>query len=420
MLVKRALALLVVALALPYACAPIYRFPPARPFAGARLFNPYDQLRGTWQRANLHAHGRAWFGITNGRQTDAEVVRAYRALGYSVAGVSDYFHIAAHDGVPTLPLYEHGLNVGKHHQVAIGARQVVWFDLPFWQGASQKQYVINRVRSATALVALAHPSIMPLGYSASDLSQLTGYELFELVNGHFTTQNLWDAALSSGRPVWAIADDDTHDVTDPDRMAVAWSMIDAASPSSDDVIGALRDGRAFAVSKTSGEPDGTDATLVGVTVRHEVVTVTCSAPAELMFVGQGGRVLQTTSGATTASRAFTSGDTYIRTVIRTPHTVMYLNPVVRYQRHLEAPVATVDTAKTWTMRAAVVAGCAGLLLFAWRRPGGSDAARASDRSSLRRASSFLLVFVVAASAAVPAPDVERRPRELPQAAFLQN
>src|SRR5688572_7838581 len=135
---------LALAVVLPYARGPVYRFPAPVPFAGATLLNPYAAPGATWQRANLHAHGRAWSGLTNGRrQSDEEIVRAYRSFGYSVAGVSDYHHIAAFDGVATLPIYEHGYNIGKRHQLAIGAREVSWFDFPLGQTRSHQQFVID-------------------------------------------------------------------------------------------------------------------------------------------------------------------------------------------------------------------------------------------------------------------------------------
>src|SRR3954470_13978528 len=138
-------AVVVAALALaPYAWGPVYRFPESFPFSGTHLWNPYESLAGTWQRANLHAHGRAWSGLTTGEQSDEAVAQRYSELGYSVPGVSDYQHIAAFDGVDTMPLYEHGFNAGKNHQLAIGAHAVEWFDFPLWQSISNQQYVIDR------------------------------------------------------------------------------------------------------------------------------------------------------------------------------------------------------------------------------------------------------------------------------------
>src|SRR5262249_22227640 len=154
----------------------------------------------------------------------------YRQLGYSVAGVSDYQRIAAFHGVDTLPLYEHGFNIGKNHQLAIGARAVDWFDFPLWQGTRHQQYVIDRVKRKGELVSLNHPNARD-AYDANAMHALTGYDLIEVVNGPFIAEDIWDAALSSGHPVWAVANDDTHDVDDRRRIAMGWNMIDAPSPS---------------------------------------------------------------------------------------------------------------------------------------------------------------------------------------------
>src|SRR5262249_15512465 len=148
---KVVLALAVVLFAGPYAWGPIYEFPEPVPFSGAALYNPYKSAHDRWQRANFHAHGRAWVGLTNGAQSDAEVAHRYRDMGYDVPGVSDYQRIAARHGISTLPLYEHGFNVIKQHQLAIGARDVEWFDFPLWQSRSHQQYVIDRVKRKTAL-----------------------------------------------------------------------------------------------------------------------------------------------------------------------------------------------------------------------------------------------------------------------------
>jgi hypothetical protein len=91
---RAAFGVVVVAL-LPYVWAPVYNFPDAAPFSGSMLWNPYASRLGTWQRANFHAHGRAWGGLTSGAQPGAEVAQRYHQLGYSVAGVSNYQRIAA-------------------------------------------------------------------------------------------------------------------------------------------------------------------------------------------------------------------------------------------------------------------------------------------------------------------------------------
>ena len=78
----------------PYLTCPFYRFPEPRAFSGAGFYNPYASVGDApWRTANLHAHGRVWGGVTEGRQPDSAIVNHYRALGYDVADVSNYQYI---------------------------------------------------------------------------------------------------------------------------------------------------------------------------------------------------------------------------------------------------------------------------------------------------------------------------------------
>jgi hypothetical protein len=362
------LAAMVILPLIPYAWTPVYRVEQTAPFSGTHLFNPYATLSGTWQRANLHAHGRAWSGLTNGRQSSLEVAERYRALGYDVPGVSDYQRIAALDGVATIPIYEHGFNIGKHHQLAIGARRVAWFDFRVWQSTGQQQYVIDRVGQTADLVALAHPDSR-YAYSAQNLRRLTGYQLIEVGNGPFASEESWDTVLSTGHPIWGVANDDIHDLEDPRRTAAAWNMIDARSPSTADVVSALRAGRSYAVMRSGAIDAANLTTLAGVRVHNQTITVTCEgALSTIKFVGQNGAVRKTVTDATSSSYTFSDADTYVRTVIESPQTVLYLNPVVRYDgAALPRPAATVATLATWLMRSAVTIGLALLAVLFTRR-----------------------------------------------------
>jgi len=355
--------LLLILIAIPSLLSPVYRFPAPQPFAGPALWNPYARLTGTWQKANLHAHGHAWGGVTNGRQTDEEVVKAYRERGYSVAGVSNYGSIAAFQGVDTIPLYEHGYNIPKAHQLAIGARRVVWLDFPFWQTLDQKQFILNRVGAAAELVSLNHPNT---GYVDDDMRNLTGYQLMEIVNGPFPVEDLWDYALSAGHVVWAVANDDAHDVTNLRRTFIAWNMIDAPTPSAADVVSALRQGRSYAVSLAG---NNADAALKSVEVNDATMTIASTGvPATYLFVGQDGAVRGTANQVMEATYTFAATDTYIRTVIRTPNMVMYVNPVFRYDgAKLPSPLAAVDETSTWLHRAVILIISAAVVFFLWRR-----------------------------------------------------
>ncbi len=351
------------AAAIPYALAPVYRFPSPRTFKGPIFWNPYAHLTGAWQRANLHAHGHAWSGLTNGTHTDEEVVAEYKRRGYSVAGVSDYQWIAAQHGVDTLPLYEHGYNITKEHQLAIGARRVEWLDFPIWTWLNQKQFVLNRVAQTSDLVAINHPGT---AYTERDFRDLTGYQLIEVVNGPFKFEDVWDAALSSGHAVWALANDDIHDLTNIRRLAIAWNMIDAPAADISDIVIALRHGRTYAVSLVG---EKADAALASVDVHDQTLTVsTAGVPATFVFIGQDGVVRQTADQVMHASYTIQPDDTYIRTVIRTANMVMYLNPIIRYDGGaLPLLTAVVNEPLTWLSHVLIVAACVVVPVLLWRR-----------------------------------------------------
>lgn len=364
------LVLLVLAIGLPYAWGPVYEFPQPRPFAGGYLYNPYAIPSGRWQRANFHAHGRAWSGLTNGQQPDEEVARSYRELGYDVPGVSDYQRIAARHGTPTIPVYEHGYNIIKQHQLAIGAHDVEWFDFLLWQSLNHQQYVIDRVKRKADLVALAHPATRN-AYSVDDMRSLTGYDLIEVVNGPFSTPDVWDAALSTGHPVWAVADDDTHDLKDERRRAAGWNMVGAATAETADIVQALAAGRSYAVLR-KGALDAAHVTVLdGVQVDGRTMHVSLrGAASDITFVGQNGTVRKTVRQTLDAEYRWMDTDTYVRTVVETPQTVLFLNPVLRYNgERLVSPAAQVDVATTWVFRGSIGAS---LVTLSWvlarRRP----------------------------------------------------
>src|SRR4029077_18246482 len=142
-----------------------------------------------------------------------------------------------------------------------------------------------------------------------------------------------------------------------------------------DIVNALRYGRHYAVSLVG---EKADAALRSIELQDSTLTVSSSGvPATYLFVGQDGAVRKTADQVMQASYTIEPRDTYIRTVIRTPNIVMYLNPIVRYDGAgvPSTRKATPNMTASWLQRGFLVAAYAVILFLLWRRPTQSRSTR---------------------------------------------
>ena len=217
------------------------------------------------------------------------------------------------------------------------------------------------------LVFVNHPEEHG-AYSSADMTRLTGYTAIEVGTKYSRATEHWDAALSSGRPVWGICSDDAHGLEET-QVGIGWLMIPVEKRETSAVFEAIRAGRFYGSWTRRGER----LTGGGVPIFNELASckvedgylhVISSKPADtIRFVGQGGRTLAEVEGESEARYELRPTDTYVRTEIENFGTVLYLNPVLRYDgEELLFPVATTDGTLTWSVRSA---GFLGLVLLVW-------------------------------------------------------
>lgn len=382
---KRALAtaggLAWLALATLYLWCPVHRFPAVRAFRGRRWYNPYSAIgpNTRWQKANFHVHSRAWHGLTNGRRSADDVLRRYEAMGYDVAPVSNYQEISLPAGADSsaLAVYEHGYNVRKVHFLAVGAEHVDWLDYPLLQGRDEEQHRIDRLRASGSLVVIAHPRLRR-AISDADLRALTGYTAIEIGSNLSRGEDAWNVALDAGRPVWAVANDDTHDAASPNETGRYWSMI--ASPGADahSLRAALAGGRSYAIFGRGGRADVSLRTL---TVIGDTLTAEFGgAPADLRLIGPGGQLVAMETQTHTARWVIPCEAAWVRIVARTATTRLFLQPVVRSEDgalpHISATVASVPT----SVRRGLAIVLALIAIVSWV---GRDGARESRPDAVR-------------------------------------
>lgn len=362
-----------------YLMCPVYEFNDLPPFTGNRIYNPYQEIdSAVWQKGNFQVQSKAWGGITDGRKNSNEqIFEVYRQLGYNIITISDYQKINAFgSGQPGyIPVYEHGYGIEKNHHVLVGARKVVWNDYPLFQNLHHKQHILNLLRNTSELVYIAHPNFTR-DYPPEEMKWLSNYDGIEVLNGFRKSVAHWDTALSSGRYVTILANDDAHDVSNPDEIGQYCTFIHSPNGSGIEVVNALKKGQAYGaeIPRPLGQsmeqkalrhkhlPNLGSATLYGDTL----VVVMDSTAAEIRFIGQNGQVVSRQSDTAAAHYVITPADTYIRAEIGYPDgTTYYLNPVARYRENLpgNTPSFTVNKNKTRLLRGLTWAGLIGLWIL---------------------------------------------------------
>ena len=354
-----------------YATCPIYAFEEPKPFYGGKFYNPYQHLNPDgWLKCNFHVHARIWGGLTKGENTPEEIFAAYRKLNFDVIALSNYMDICTSnsDDPRYISVYEHGYGSQKVHQLALGARKVMWRDYVFLQNLHHKQHIIDMLKRNSRLVALCHPRIQG-AYTPDDLRYLSGYDFIEVLNGRRNYEKEWDAALSNGHKVWLVANDDAHSVNNPGRLQQSVTFVNVSMASGDEVLERLAQGAAFGVlfpnrrlQHTTYEEKILDAEKVSfpiaVQVCEEGLQITWQQNMQqINFIGDNGNLLKTLTDTDTAFYPIRLKDTYVRVRLTCPEGLVYfLNPIIRYEgdRTVRQSLHRVDMPRTFLKRAFII------------------------------------------------------------------
>ena len=325
---------------------PVYNFSEPTAFHGNQWYNPYSTIDTNHLRlSNFQIQSKSYGGVTNGRNNSSErVFSTYKNLGYDVITISDYMKINTYseDSLPHVPVYEHGYGAFKNHQVCIGASEVMWLDFPLFQSQSSKQFVLNELKKKNKCVAIAHPSLRD-AYSVEDMKVLRGYDLIEALSNFKNSLELWDAALSSGNPVFLIADDDAHNLDKPNDYGRVATVILSANTAEDSLLSALKKGSAYGLVVQTPEGDSHEAKakrfkklpqMLAHTVANDSVHLQFSdSIRELKAVGQDGKVLLDLAlNNQSSSYTFALADVshFVRFEVKMKDgSKIYTNPIIR-------------------------------------------------------------------------------------------
>ena len=299
-----------------------------------------------WYRGNTHTHTLN----SDGENTPDEVVRWYRGNAYNFLVITDHEYLtdaaalnaifARDERFLLIPGQEvTGRAEGKPvHVNQIGAKKVVMpAALPTVFEVLQRD--VNMVHEAGAIAQINHPNF-GWALSGADLARVQNATLVEIWNGHPQVNNLggggtpsaesmWDTALTAGKRLFAIADDDAHHfkaehLADPASAAPnrGWIYVRAQKLAEADILDAIRRGDFYASNGV--ELADIVATSTSLTV---AIKATTFSRYRTEFIGAGGKVLAE-STANPAVYQFKGDEKYIRArVIESNAKMAWTQPV---------------------------------------------------------------------------------------------
>lgn len=328
-----------------YIFCPTYVFEVPKPFSGDSIYNPYDGFNsGEWTLANFHAHTSSWLGVTNGKGDAKDVYEGYDSMGYGIHLISEYQKINRYGdtGRNHINAYEQGYNLPKSHRLVIGARKVIWKDYFFPQTLSNKQDMLNRLTADTGTVIVLNHPAMRIGYSPADLKFLSNYDCMEVLNSYKVTFDYWDTALSNGKMVSIVGNDDTHNAGNRNAIGKFATLVHAPNGESKEVLRSLRMGRTIGVWIPHEKPipfkeksallRKSGPAIESMRVDSGMLRLKFSANVYgLCLVGQGGRKMMETGETRELIYPIKKEDTYLRVAYTTSDSIRYfLNPILRY------------------------------------------------------------------------------------------
>ena len=322
-----------------YLFSEIFIFPEPKPFTGNTFYNPYQNGNQHLLKANFHAHSKSWGGLTNGSQSGDEVLRHYMDAGYDIATVSDYHRINEAiymDDNISIPCYEHGINIQKTHYMALNAKKVSFQDVFLFHSDHTRQTIINKLSENSDLVCINHPQNR-MGHKTSSLRKLDNYSHIELINGSNIAKAHWDSALSSGKPIWALSNDDIHDVKES-KFGKSWTAVSVQSKDQRSVLQSLKNGSTFAVLQHSkneppqGSPEDTVPIPMSIKINNDTLEIVFRDSIQnILLIGQGGFVRFSAKQKNKVQMALNPADTYIRGQFTDKFFHVFSNPIIRVQ-----------------------------------------------------------------------------------------
>jgi len=299
-----------------------------------------------WYKGNTHTHTLN----TDGRDVPYEVAKWYRERGYNFVVVTDHEYIT-----PVAPLNDLLGRTGNFllisgqevtdrseekpiHSNGLGLTKVV-MPSKLANKVESLQKNIDNIRAAGGIPQLNHPNF-GWALSAAEIRQLKGLRLMEIYNGHPMVNNLgggpgfpsaeaiWDELLTGGMRIYAIGDDDVHQLQSKgDAIEAlpgqAWIYVKASELTSAAILTAIDNGEFYASTGVELAEYKTDKNEISIKVK-----ATSYSKYRIQFIGSGGKILQE-SLAPDAAYKIKGSEGYVRAkILESNGKIAWTQPVI--------------------------------------------------------------------------------------------
>lgn len=334
-----------------------------------------------WRMANFHAHARKFYQQSKKAAASIPLLDSlYRSFGYNIISISDYQYINRFESKDSwfIPVYEQGFQYYKNHHLVLNAKKVLWLDFPFRQTLSNKQFIIDKLeKDSSALISIVHPNYRK-AFSSNDFKYLSNFNCFEIANHERLFIAYYDTILTEGHPVFILADDDAHDLSDITDVCSSFNMVNS-NMVSDSILKCIRTGRSFGVKfkissfKTNEDKKKALAELPEIKtidLKEDTISIVLNKQVKtIRFIGQHGKERVSIADQSRGSYIFGKEDTYIRTEIECyDGTIYFLNPFFRYdgiRLSYYSPVC--DIQKTWICRSVFTSFLLIIIILRYRK-----------------------------------------------------
>lgn len=273
-----------------------------------RFVVPTVPAGGRWYKGNTHSHTTN----SDGDTPPADVARWYKAHGYAFLVLSD--HNVFTDPATLASLVDStylllpgeevttGFQKAAVHVNALAITRVIAAPKDSTLlGTVQK--TIDAIRAENAIPHINHPNFL-WSIDTATLFRVRNDKLLEIFNGHPIVHNLgggdwpgmeevWDALLTRGRPLYGIAVDDAHHfqgefATERANPGRGWVVVKSPSLATRPLVEALEAGQFYA---------STGVILDDVVVTDKSLEVRISRRGDFKytthFIGANGEILAT-------------------------------------------------------------------------------------------------------------------------------